>query len=432
MRPRRARSGPCTRSRSTTSARACGTPRPRSTRWRGRTGTAAARAGPAAARAVRAAAGRRAARAARVRTPIRGRPTAAATTPTSRPSSASGVALPGVPGGKISLARAEEDKPAPAGRNRGWPPTVQGGRTEACHGRSRSTEPDRRYRPDGTGGVRQRLGRQRREPRIDVGRRELIRRAGDRGGSLFGRCGKRSGRVAVRGRPGRGPGRGQPDKARYDAPRHGHGYDAGTSHDRRAVRAPGPAGRAALRGRGIDPAGVRGRRPELPAGHRAADRLPQRDRGRDYPVVVRVVAPRRAARRGPRRQGPAGAGRSSEQRADGAVTGVGVPRRYGVGAASALWRRACSQGARCLLGARTELPLDQSFRPVRQGFLRSPLLKSTNSVTVVDPATGNVTGSSCPNSAWALPPNLFTVPGMNGPPSCQVHPPPRKVVEKNG
>src|SRR5690349_7686581 len=88
MRRRRARSGPCTRWRSTMSAPRCGTPRPRST---GLPGTvpaeARAAAGPPAARAaapVAPAAGR----------PTPGRPTAAAATPTS-PRSEPGHTRPG-------------------------------------------------------------------------------------------------------------------------------------------------------------------------------------------------------------------------------------------------------------------------------------------------------------------------------------------------
>ena len=79
MRPRRARSGPCTRSRSMTSAPRCGTPRPRSTGWPAPAATAATAAvsgGSAAARAAaRAAAGRRPGRPGR----RGGRPVGAAT-----------------------------------------------------------------------------------------------------------------------------------------------------------------------------------------------------------------------------------------------------------------------------------------------------------------------------------------------------------------
>ena len=46
---------------------------------------------------------------------------------------------------------------------------------------------------------------------------------------------------------------------------------------------------------------------ELPAGHRAGVGLPQRDRDGGDPVVVRVLALRRAARRGGGRPRPAGA-----------------------------------------------------------------------------------------------------------------------------
>ena len=62
----------------------------------------------------------------------------------------------------------------------------------------------------------------------------------------------------------------------------------------------------------------------------------------------------------------------------------------------------------------------------------SPMLKLRISVAVVNPASGNRVFSSDPNSVVELPPKSFTVPGMNLPPSCQVHPPCRNVVEKNG
>ena len=51
------------------------------------------------------------------------------------------------------------------------------------------------------------------------------------------------GRDALRGRPQRGPGRGQPD--RLAAPGHAHRHDPGAGHGRRPVRAPAHAGRAA-------------------------------------------------------------------------------------------------------------------------------------------------------------------------------------------
>ena len=163
-------------------------------------------------------------------------------------------------------------------------------------------------------------GRQRRAP--GLGQRELIQGAG-------GRRGNAGRRVALRGRPERGPGRGQPD--RFGARGHAQGHDPGTGHGRRAVRASARAGRAALRGRvrGIGPAGVRGRTAELPAGHRAGVGLPQRDRDGGDPVVVRVLAVRRAARRGGGRPGPAGARHPPEQRAARVVTGLRIARAPG-------------------------------------------------------------------------------------------------------
>ena len=136
-------------------------------------------------------------------------------------------------------------------------------------------------------------------------------------------------RVALRGRPERGPGRGQPD--RVGARGHAQGRDPGTGHGRRAVRASARTGRAALRGRvrGIGPAGVRGRTAELPAGHRAGVGLPQRDRDGGDPVVVRVLAVRRAARRGGGRPRPAGAWHPPEQRAARVVTGLRIARAPG-------------------------------------------------------------------------------------------------------
>ena len=61
-----------------------------------------------------------------------------------------------------------------------------------------------------------------------------------------------------------------------------------------------------------------------------------------------------------------------------------------------------------------------------------PLLKLRISVAVVNPGSGKTDCSSGPNSVVELPPKSFTVPGMNGPPSCQLHTPWRNVVEKNG
>ena len=135
-------------------------------------------------------------------------------------------------------------------------------------------------------------------------------------------AGTPAGRDALRGPHERRPGCGQP--GRLAAPGHAHGQDPGTGHGRRAVRAPAHAGRAALRGhlRGIDPAGVRGRTVQLPAGHPARVGLPQRDRDGGDPIVVRVFAARRAARRGGGRRGPAGAWHPPEQRPDRIVTPV--------------------------------------------------------------------------------------------------------------
>jgi hypothetical protein len=62
----------------------------------------------------------------------------------------------------------------------------------------------------------------------------------------------------------------------------------------------------------------------------------------------------------------------------------------------------------------------------------SPLLKLRISFAVVNPFSGKMLASRWPNSAVELPPKLFTVPGMNRPPSGQVHSPCRNVVEKNG
>jgi len=59
----------------------------------------------------------------------------------------------------------------------------------------------------------------------------------------------------------------------------------------------------------------------------------------------------------------------------------------------------------------------------------SPLL---NWLTVVDPGAGYTVFRIGPYSVFEVPPKLLIVPGMNGPPSCQVHVPLLFVVVKIG
>jgi hypothetical protein len=64
----------------------------------------------------------------------------------------------------------------------------------------------------------------------------------------------------------------------------------------------------------------------------------------------------------------------------------------------------------------------------------SPLLKLSYRSTVVNPAAGNTVWRIGPNSAAALPPKSWTVPGMESPPSCQMHDPlfPLLFVDESG
>ena len=131
------------------------------------------------------------------------------------------------------------------------------------------------------------------------------------------------GRVALRGRPGAD--RVVVSRIRFAASRQV------TLHGATQVQAmvaalcalpsmpPGQHCPAAVRGLG--PAGVRGRRAELPAGQRAGVGLPRGNRTRGAPVVVPVIGVRPDAQRGGRRHGPTGPRHPPEQRADRAVTG---------------------------------------------------------------------------------------------------------------
>jgi len=58
-----------------------------------------------------------------------------------------------------------------------------------------------------------------------------------------------------------------------------------------------------------------------------------------------------------------------------------------------------------------------------------PLLKLSNSSTVVKPASGKTVFRSGPYSLVELPPKLLMVPGMNLPPSCHAHVPWELLVE---
>ena len=149
-----------------------------------------------------------------------------------------------------------------------------------------------------------RAGRAHGRPAPPRRRRPASRCAPARGGRTRSRCGSPRARPArscrarprSRTRPGSGP------------------WPPRCARCRRPPRAalPGrPAGRA--------PAGVLRPGPRVPAGQHPGLRLRHRHRARDGPAVDLVITARAAAERGGRREGPAGPGHPSEQRADGVI-----------------------------------------------------------------------------------------------------------------